>query len=89
MIDELAGTVTIMTTAGGLYERLSITDGPTLSRDAGIVTLVDVYAYTGVPSNPVGDFISESLSGLHGPHPDLLSGFTVFCDVIVPYLEGP
>ena len=89
VIDELAGTVTITTTYGGLYERLSITHGPTLSRDAGIVTLVDVYAYTGDPSNPVGDFISESLSGLHGPHPDLLSGFTVFCDVIVPYLEGP
>jgi hypothetical protein len=89
VIDEQAGTVTIMTTAGGLYERLSITGGPTLSRDAGIVTLVDVYKYTGDPSNPVGDFISETLSGLHGPHPDLLSGFSLFCDVIVPYLEGP
>jgi hypothetical protein len=89
VIDELAGTVTIMTTAGGLYERLSITGGPTLSRDAGIVTLVDVYKYTGVPSNPVGDFISETFAGLHGPHPDLLSGFSLFCDVIVPYLEGP
>jgi hypothetical protein len=89
VIDAGAGTVTIMTTAGGLYERLSITGGPTLSRDAGIVTLVDVYKYTGDPSNPVGDFISETLSGLHGPHPDLLSGFSLFCDVIVPYLEGP
>jgi hypothetical protein len=68
---------------------LSITGGPTLSRDAGIVTFVDVYAYTGDPNNPVGDFISESLAGLHGPHPDLLSGFSLFCDVIVPYLEGP
>jgi hypothetical protein len=89
VIDEGAGTVTIMSTAGGLYERLSITGGPTLSRDAGIVTFVDVYAYTGDPNNPVGDFISESLAGLHGPHPDLLSGFSLFCDVIVPYLEGP
>ena len=89
VIDAGAGTVTIMSTAGGLFERLSITNGPTLSRDAGIVTLVDVYEYTGDPSNPVGDFISESLAGLHGPHPDLLSGFSLFCDVIVPYLEGP
>ncbi len=89
VIDAQAKTVTIMTTDGGLYERLSITGGPTLSRDAGIVTLVDVYAYTGDPNNPVGDFISETLSGLHGPHPDLLSGFSLFCDVIVPYLQGP
>jgi len=89
VIDEQAGTVTIVTTTGGLYERLSITHGPTLSRDAGIFTAVDVYEYTGDPNNPVGDFISETLSGLDGPHPDLLSGFSVFCDVVVPYLQDP
>jgi hypothetical protein len=91
VIDEQAGTATITTTYGGLYERLSITQGPTLSRDAGSVTLVDVYGYTGDPSNPVdfNDFISETVSGLNGPHPDLLSGFSIFCDVLVPYLEGP
>ena len=89
VIDEQAGTVTIVTTTGGLYERLSITHGPTLSRDAGIFTAVDVFKYTGDPNNPVGDFISETLSDLHGPHPDLLSGFSVFCDVIGPYLQDP
>jgi hypothetical protein len=89
VIDVQAGTVTIMTTTGGLYERLSITHGPTLSRDAGIFTAVDVFKYTGDPNNPVGDFISETLSGLHGPHPDLLSGFSVFCDVLTPYLQDP
>jgi hypothetical protein len=88
VIDEQAGTVTIMTTDGGLFEKLSITGGPTLTRDAGIVTLVDVYAYTGDPNNPVGDFISETFGGLHGPHPDLLDA-SVFCDVLVPYLQGP
>jgi hypothetical protein len=51
--------------------------------------LVDVYEYTGDPSDPVGDFISETLSGLHGPHPELLSGFSLFCDVLGPYLQGP
>ena len=86
VIDEQAGTVTIMTTAGGLFEKLSITGGPTLTRDAGIVTLVDVFKYTGVPSDPVGDFISETVSDLHGPHPDLQSGG---CEVLVPYLQGP
>jgi hypothetical protein len=89
VIDEQAGTVTIMTTFGGLFEKLSITRGPTLTRDAGIVTLVAVHEYTGDPNDPVGDFISETLSGLHGPHPDLLSGFSVFCDVLVPYLQDP
>jgi hypothetical protein len=88
-IDEQAGTVTIMTTYGGLFEKFSITGGPTLTRDAGPVTFVDVYEYTGDPNNPVGDFISTTLSGLHGPHLDLLSGFSVRCDVLVPYLQGP
>ena len=74
VIDEQAGTVTITTTYGGLFEKLSITRGPTLTRDAGLVTLVDVFEYTGDPNDPVGDFISETVSGLHGPHPDLLSG---------------
>ena len=88
VIDAGAGTVTIMSTTGGLFEKLSITGGPTLTRDAGPVALVDVYGYTGDPSNPVGDFISETASGLHGPHPDLLDG-SLFCDVLVPYLQAP
>jgi hypothetical protein len=89
VIDEQAGTVTTVTTYLGVFEKLSITGGSTLTRDAGIVTLVDVYEYTGDPNNPMGDFISGTLSGLHGPHPDLLSGFSVFCDVLVPYLQDP
>ena len=88
VIDEEDGTVTIMTTYGGLFERLSITGGPPLTRDAGIVTFVDVFAYTGDPNNPVGDRISETFAGLHGPHPDLLDD-GLFCDVLVPYLQGP
>jgi hypothetical protein len=88
VIDEQAGTVTITTTYGGLFEKLSITHGPTLTRDAGIVTLTDVFEYTGDPNDPVGDFISETMSGEHGPHPDLLDG-SLFCDVLVPYLQDP
>jgi hypothetical protein len=88
VIDEQAGTVTITTTFGGVFEKLSITHGPTLTRDAGMVTLVDVFEYTGVPNDPVGDFMSQTLSGEHGPHPDLLDG-SLFCDVLVPYLQDP
>ena len=86
VIDEQAGTVTITTTNVGLYEKFSITGGRTLSVDAGTVTVVDVYAYTGDPNNPVGDFLSETLAQLDGPHPDLQSGG---CEVLVPYLQGP
>ncbi len=89
VIDEQAGTVTIMTTYGGLFQKLSITRGPPLIRDAGPVTFVDVYEYTGDPNDPMGDFISETLAGLHGPHPDLLSDFSLFCDVLGPYLQNP
>jgi hypothetical protein len=89
VIDEQAGTVTITTTDGGLFQKLSITHGPTLIRDAGPVSFVDVYVYTGDPNDPVGDLISETLSGLHGPHPELLSGFSLFCDVLGPYLQNP
>ena len=78
-------TVTITTTYGGLYEKFSITGGPTLSLNAGRVTFVDVSTYTGLPDNPVGDFISETVSQ-DGPHPDLQSGG---CEVLAPYLEGP
>lgn len=86
VIDAQAGTVTIMTTYEGLFEKFSITGGPTLSIDAGSFTLVDVFTYTGDPNNPVGDPISETVSGLDGPHPDLLTGG---CEVLAPYLQGP
>ena len=86
VIDAQAGTVTITTTYGGLYEKFSITGGRTLSVDAGPATFVDVFEYTGDPNNPAGDFISETVSDLHGPHPDLQSGG---CEGLVPYLQGP
>src|SRR5882757_1818761 len=47
MIDAQAGTVTIVTTYAGLYEKFSITGGRTLSIDAGSFTFVDVFKYTG------------------------------------------
>jgi hypothetical protein len=64
IIDEQAGTITFVTTVVGLPEKLAITSGATLSRDAGTATFVDVFEYTGDPENPVGDFISSETSGL-------------------------
>jgi hypothetical protein len=89
VIDEAAGTVTLTVTFVGLPEKVSITHGPTLLRDAGIVTITDVFEYTGDPEEPFGDMISRSLAGLHGPHPDLLSDFEAFCNVVEPYLLDP
>jgi hypothetical protein len=88
VIDEQAGTITFTTTFVGLPEKLSITNEPTLSRDAGTLTLIEVFEYTGDPENPVGDFISSDFS-LHGPHPEFLSDFELFCDVVEPYLLDP
>ena len=88
VIDQQAGTVTITTTFVGIQEKVSITGGPTLIRDAGTGTFVDVFEYTGDPENPVGDQISNDVVGLHGPHPILLSD-TGFCGVVGPYLLDP
>jgi hypothetical protein len=82
-IQNADGTVTFINTFKGLPEKLSILHGPTLSRDAGVVTIATTF-------RPLGDdefdFVSQTFSGEHGPHPDLESGFEVFCDVLIPAL---
>jgi hypothetical protein len=89
VIDEEAGTATVYATYRGLPEQLSVTNGPTLLRDAGTVTFVNVFEYTGDPEDPLGDQIDFFLQDLHGPHPDLLSDFEAFCDVLGAYLQDP
>jgi hypothetical protein len=82
-IQNADGTITFIDTYKGLPEKLSIAGGPALSRDAGKVTLATTF-------RPLrnGDlkFVSQTVSGEHGPHPDLGSGFEVFCNVLVPAL---
>jgi len=81
-IQNADGTITFINAFKGLQEKLSIAGGPTLSRDAGAVTLADTFL-------PLPDgsfqFVSETVT-VHGPHPELASGFTLFCDVIIPAL---
>ena len=79
-IDNGDGTVTFIDTFKGLPEQLKINNGPLLSRDAGNVTFVRIFDAT------TGDFISQTVSSEKGPHPDLDSGFSVFCNVLVPAL---
>ena len=68
---------------GYLLSACPASRGPTLSRDAGVVTVTSTF-------RPLGgdefDLVSQTFSGEHGPHPDLESGFEVFCDVLIPAL---
>jgi hypothetical protein len=79
-IQNADGTITFIDTFKGMPEKLSILHGPTLSRDAGVVTVTTTLSSLG------GDVVSQTFSGEHGPHPDLESGFEVFCNVLIPAL---
>jgi hypothetical protein len=79
-IDNGDGTITFVSTFKGLPEMLKLPNGPILSRDAGFVSFNDTFDAT------TGEFLGETISPENGPHPDLDSGFALFCDVIVPAL---
>ena len=82
-IDNGNGTVTFIETYKGLPEQLRLENGRMLSRDAGSVTVTTVGSFD---SDGNFTFISQTLSGEKGPHPDLDSDFEVFCDVLIPAL---
>jgi hypothetical protein len=89
IVDEQAGTITFVDTFIGLPEKVSITGGPTLSRDAGTVTFTTTFALDPETGEPVGDPVSQGISFLHGPHPELESDFNLFCEEVAPYLLDP
>jgi hypothetical protein len=82
-IENADGTITFINTFKGLTQKLSIAGGPTLARDAGVVTTATTFREL-----PNGDleFISQTFSGEHGPHPILESRRELFCDVLIPAL---
>jgi hypothetical protein len=80
-IDNGDGTVTFTSTFKGLPEKIKLPNGAVLSRDAGFVTFNDTFDAT------TGQFLGTTISPENGPHPDLDSGFALFCDVIVPALS--
>jgi hypothetical protein len=80
-IDNGDGTVTFSSIFKGLPEMIKLPNGRVLSRDAGFVSFNDTFDAT------TGQFLGETISPENGPHPDLDSGFTLFCDVIVPALS--
>jgi len=81
-VENADGTITFITTFKGLPEKLSVPGGPTLSRDAGVVTLAQTFQ----PSDGELELVSTTASGEHGPHPDLASDFELFCNVLIPAL---
>ena len=76
IIDEDAGTITFLTNFKGLPEKIQTANGPVLLRDAGFVQFADTFDLE------TGDFISSEVVFVKGPHPDLDSDFTLFCQVI-------
>jgi hypothetical protein len=89
VVDETAGTITFVQVFRGLPEKVAITGGPTLTRDAGNVTLTSTFALDPETGEPTGDPLSQDIGSERGPHPDLDSGFELFCEVVEPYLLDP
>jgi hypothetical protein len=79
LVDEEAGTITFFTTFKGLPEKIQTEHGRVLLRDAGIATFVDTFDLE------TGELISSDVV-IKGPHPELESDFTLFCEVITEAL---
>jgi hypothetical protein len=76
VLDVAANTVTFDLTYKGLPEKIQAPNGPVLIRDAGSITLREVFDLT------TGENISETIVGVSGPHPVAESAFNVSCDIV-------
>jgi hypothetical protein len=79
VVTNADGTQTSTLTVNGVPERISSTHGSILTRDAGRITVIDTF-------DSSGTVISETIT-LSGPHPEVNSGFTLFCQTIVAALS--
>jgi hypothetical protein len=77
--DNGDGTVTFTSTFKGIPEMWRIPNGPILIIDVGFVTFTDVV-------NLATDEVTTTIDPENGPHPELDSGFTLLCSVLVPAL---
>lgn len=78
--DNGDGTVTFTSTYKGIPEKWQVVHGPTLIIDVGFVTFTDVV-------NLTTDEVTTTIDPKNGPHPELDSGFTLLCGVLVPALS--
>jgi hypothetical protein len=87
VVDNGDGTITLRTAVTGVPEKLRMSDGTVAIKDVGRVVFVTVLDYNGTPTDVEDDvFISQTIESISGPHPDLESDFTLFCEVLVPTL---
>jgi hypothetical protein len=87
VVDNGDGTITLRTAVTGIPEKIKLSGGAVLMMDVGRVVFVTVLDYNGTPTNVEDDeVVSESIESISGPHPDLESGGTLFCEVLVPAL---
>jgi hypothetical protein len=87
VVDNGDGTITLRTAVTGVPEEVRLSDGTVAIKDVGRAVFVAVLDYNGTPTNTDDDeFISQTIESISGPHPDLESDFTLFCEVVVPAL---
>jgi len=82
-IDNGDGTFTFVVSFKGLYEQIKLDHGAVLSIDAGTVTFANTFA---VDEDGNGTYLYTTIERVSGPHPEVESDWTLFCDVVVPAL---
>lgn len=86
-VDNGDGTRTVTITTNGQSEKVTSGTGRPLLADRGTVTKV-FRVVVNDPSTSEDDvFTLLDIRSEHGPHPDLDSGETLFCDVVIPALS--
>jgi hypothetical protein len=80
IVNEQAGTITIVTTYKGLPEKIQTAQGPVRLRDAGIITFSETFDLA------TGDLISSEIVTVKGPHPEADSDFQLFCEIVTDAL---
>ena len=80
IVDEEAGTITIVTRIRGLPEQIRTPGGGVITRDAGIITFVVTIDLES------DELISDEIVEVKGPHPQADSDFELFCEVFTEAL---
>jgi len=79
-----AGIAAGIAAVTGIAGQVILGDGTVAYKDVGRVVFATVLDYNGTPANTNDDvFISQSIESVSGPHPQLDSGFTLFCPAVI------
>jgi hypothetical protein len=82
--------ITLRTAVTGVPEEVTLSDGTVAIKDVGRIVSVSVIDYNGAPTDVEDDvFLFQTIESTSGPHPKAESGFTLFCEVVVPALTSP